>query len=64
MSFVVPDACTLPTVEQPLRPAAEHLPAAFIRLGRPDVRVHDGGKAGRAGAGLPFDGTRATPKAA
>jgi 3-mercaptopyruvate sulfurtransferase SseA len=38
--------------------------AAFTRLGYPDVRVYDGGKADWADAGLPFDGTRATPRAA
>ena len=53
--------------------AAEHLPgggrskaaaAAYSRLGYTDVRVYTGGKADWAEAGLPFDGTRATSKAA
>ena len=35
---------------------AEHLPGA--------VRVYAGGKADRADAGLPFEGTRAVPRAA
>jgi rhodanese-related sulfurtransferase len=38
--------------------------AAFTRLGYPDVRVYPGGKADRADTGLPFQGTRAIPKAA
>ncbi|MEV4714694.1 rhodanese-like domain-containing protein [Micromonospora sp. NPDC049374] len=38
--------------------------AAFSRLGYPDVRVYTDGKADWAGAGLPFERTRALPKAA
>ena len=38
--------------------------AAFTRLGYPDVRVYPGGKADWADADLPFEGTRAIPKAA
>jgi rhodanese-related sulfurtransferase len=38
--------------------------AAFTRLGYTDVRVYSGGKADWAQAGLPFDGTRTTSKAA
>jgi rhodanese-related sulfurtransferase len=34
--------------------------AAFTRLGYPDVRVYDGGKADWADAGLPLEGARAT----
>jgi rhodanese-related sulfurtransferase len=38
--------------------------AAFTRLGYADVRVYNGGKADWADAGLPFDGSRAAPRAA
>ena len=38
--------------------------AAFTRLGYPDVRVYEGGKADWAEAGLPLPGARITPLAA
>jgi rhodanese-related sulfurtransferase len=45
-------------------PRSKVAAAAITRLGYPDVRVYDGGKADWADAGLPFEGTPAIPKAA
>jgi rhodanese-related sulfurtransferase len=48
----------------PSCPRSKVAAAPFTRLGYPDVRVYHGGKADWADAGLPFEDTHATPKAA
>jgi rhodanese-related sulfurtransferase len=48
----------------PSRGRSKVAAAAFTRFGYADVRVYDGGKSDWADAGLPFEGTRAAPRAA